>query len=276
MYEDLRSLERELDDDYETLGFSPSLSFDEIAHGWRKLPPAPEPYLRSRSLWPLTRFESGCLRSLENFPFKTTTERASSVSKQTREHFDNAMIASITVRGRLVGFQALLLDRNWSFARTVEGDTKSVKIRITILPRRSKPETRWKSDQEFLQKHEHRLSRAAIARLKERSYKVLQPPEGVVALNPAIDGRIAVAEGIETAMSFTRLTGIPCWARLGVPLVKRFKPPDFIKRLDLAQDRDERGEEIWKFWRQRLPFAGRFLPDPEFNDFNDEWRARNG
>lgn len=55
------------------------------------------------------------------------------------------------------------------------------------------------------------------------------------------DGVLAVAEGIETALAFTQLHAIPCWAALSAPGLQTFELPPGVKRLIIAADGDEPG-----------------------------------
>ncbi len=85
--------------------------------------------------------------------------------------------------------------------------------------------------------------------------------------------RLAIAEGIETALAFTRLTGCPCWAALSASLMPSVWIPEGVERVYIAADNDPAGERA----AQRL--AGRLVNDgvaawivrPEHgNDWNDD------
>ena len=54
-------------------------------------------------------------------------------------------------------------------------------------------------------------------------------------------GRLGIAEGIETALSFTALYGVPCWAALSAVSLERFEPPPGLSQLIVAADHDENG-----------------------------------
>jgi phage/plasmid primase-like uncharacterized protein len=62
-------------------------------------------------------------------------------------------------------------------------------------------------------------------------------PGAAVRLFPARD-TVAVAEGIETSLAVTQLTGIPCWATVNAGLMAEFVPPDGIRRVLIYADRD--------------------------------------
>lgn len=55
-------------------------------------------------------------------------------------------------------------------------------------------------------------------------------PGSAVRLGPVCD-MLACAEGVEDALSVTKLTGIPCWASTGTRLMEQFNPPEGVKKL---------------------------------------------
>jgi putative DNA primase/helicase len=57
------------------------------------------------------------------------------------------------------------------------------------------------------------------------------------------DNALAVAEGIETALSFGALAGVPTWAALSAAGLKGFEPPLGITHLIIAADGDKAGME---------------------------------
>lgn len=90
--------------------------------------------------------------------------------------------------------------------------------------------------------------------------------------------RLGLAEGIETALSVTRLFGLPCWATLGAGRFSRIALPDEVEAVDLFLDNDAAGRRIEA--RAREAFAPRrveaHLPRVEGADWNDVLRAREG
>lgn len=65
----------------------------------------------------------------------------------------------------------------------------------------------------------------------------------VVQLAPFPEGdALAVAEGIETALSYRDLSGAPTWAALSTSGLRRFMPPRGVKLLIVAADSDDGGE----------------------------------
>ena len=65
--------------------------------------------------------------------------------------------------------------------------------------------------------------------------------QGAVRLRPPEDGTLGWAEGIESAMAATQLTGFPCWATLGTERFGRVALPPTVTRLILFLDNDAGG-----------------------------------
>jgi putative DNA primase/helicase len=63
----------------------------------------------------------------------------------------------------------------------------------------------------------------------------------VVHLASPVNGELAVAEGLETALSYRDLTGTPTWAALSTAGFASFLPPHGLKRLIIAADGDSAG-----------------------------------
>lgn len=51
--------------------------------------------------------------------------------------------------------------------------------------------------------------------------------------------KIAVAEGIESALAYHAITGIPCWATTSATQLSRFEPPEGVKHVVVAGDNDK-------------------------------------
>ena len=97
--------------------------------------------------------------------------------------------------------------------------------------------------------------------------------EGAVRILPPRDGLLGWAEGIETAMSATLLTGIPCWALLGTGRFARVALPAAVTRLVLFLDHDSAGRRAEALVRQAGHCGGvtldvRYPPRPG-SDWND-------
>ena len=65
--------------------------------------------------------------------------------------------------------------------------------------------------------------------------------QGAVRLRPPREGTLGWAEGIESALAATQLTGISCWATLGTERFARVVLPQGVRRLVLFLDNDAGG-----------------------------------
>lgn len=65
-------------------------------------------------------------------------------------------------------------------------------------------------------------------------------------------GRLAVAEGIETALSFQTLFNTPTWAALSSSGIEAFRPPRHVSQLLIAADGDDAGRRAAEKLRNRL------------------------
>lgn len=94
----------------------------------------------------------------------------------------------------------------------------------------------------------------------------------VVRLGAVAPGEdLAIAEGIETALSFRDLNSMPCWAAMSAGGLRHFTPPPGIGRLFIAADGDKAGIEagtaLGERLSRRLPVT--MLSAPEGQDWND-------
>lgn len=80
--------------------------------------------------------------------------------------------------------------------------------------------------------------------------------KGAVRLCPPANGVLGLAEGIETAMAATLLTGIPCWATLGSERFARVALPRGVGRLILFLDNDRAGRRAAKCTLRALAPTG--------------------
>lgn len=83
---------------------------------------------------------------------------------------------------------------------------------------------------------------------------------------------LAIAEGIETALSAYKVGGKPTWAALNTALLAKFEPPPSVHRLHIYADRDAAGLEAAIHLREHL--EGRcdvetHIPPAPFGDWND-------
>lgn len=63
------------------------------------------------------------------------------------------------------------------------------------------------------------------------------PKGAAVRLTPAAD-TLGIAEGIETALAATALTGIPCWSAVNANLLANWAPPEGVQRVVVFADND--------------------------------------
>ena len=63
------------------------------------------------------------------------------------------------------------------------------------------------------------------------------PPGSAIRLTEPAES-MGIAEGIETAMSASILTGVPTWSAISAPLLKQFQPPKICNFLTIFADND--------------------------------------
>jgi putative DNA primase/helicase len=93
-----------------------------------------------------------------------------------------------------------------------------------------------------------------------------------VTLSPPRDV-LAVAEGIETALSFQILSGIPTWSCLSSGGIERFCPPPGVKKIVIGADHDKAGIKAAQVLFNRMEEQGievkSIFPDIPGQDWND-------
>jgi putative DNA primase/helicase len=101
---------------------------------------------------------------------------------------------------------------------------------------------------------------------------------GAVRLRRPEAGMLGLAEGVETAMAATLLTGIPCWATLGTERFGRIALPPAARRLILFLDNDRGGHRAGKLALEALGSSGMVIeirrPESRGADWNDVLLAR--
>lgn len=96
-----------------------------------------------------------------------------------------------------------------------------------------------------------------------------------IKLFQPIDGKLVLAEGIETALAFNIATQIPAWATISAVGMEKIKVPDSILEVVIAVDHDEngRGQKAAFILSQRLLSEGRnvkrVMPSKVGYDFAD-------
>lgn len=112
-----------------------------------------------------------------------------------------------------------------------------------------------------------------LARFDQPRRALGRPGSGAVRLAPPREGRLGLAEGIETALSAMQLFDIPCWATLGNERFGLVTIPESVTELYLFIDADAGGELAEARAREAFTNEGRtiFTRRPEQNgtDWND-------
>jgi putative DNA primase/helicase len=100
----------------------------------------------------------------------------------------------------------------------------------------------------------------------------LGPIRGGAARLASAGETLALAEGIETALSVQQATGIPTWAALGTANLLRVELPAIVREIIICADADSAGEKAAQEAARRFLRDGRrvriALP-ASANDFND-------
>ncbi|HTO78648.1 MAG TPA: toprim domain-containing protein [Methylocystis sp.] len=102
-------------------------------------------------------------------------------------------------------------------------------------------------------------------------------PLGAGALRLAPAARhIGLAEGLETAWAAMLLHGLPVWAVLGAKRYLKVALPEAVERVTIFADNDAPGLSQAEKFREarRRPEVGIVTPEPRFDDFATQWRAR--
>ena len=109
------------------------------------------------------------------------------------------------------------------------------------------------------------------APLKEPKIMLGQASGGVVKLCEATE-TVALAEGIETALSVAQMTENPVWAALSAGNLKSLLLPKHILSVDIFADGDEAGKDAATTAARRLSIEGRsvrIIAAPDGQDFNN-------
>lgn len=80
----------------------------------------------------------------------------------------------------------------------------------------------------------------------DRSRLMFGPMAGAALRTAAVspDGTLGVAEGLETAGSYSILRSVPTWAAFSTAGIEGFDPPINVRRLLIAADNDENGAGV--------------------------------
>jgi hypothetical protein len=99
---------------------------------------------------------------------------------------------------------------------------------------------------------------------------------GAVRLHDGpVGGTLALAEGIESALSYSRLKGVLAWACLSAIGLERVDLPSNVRRVIVAADGDETGQRAARALRERLSRRCEVAldPAPTGRDWNDVLEA---
>jgi hypothetical protein len=101
---------------------------------------------------------------------------------------------------------------------------------------------------------------------------------GAVRVAPPVQGRLGLAEGIESALSAMQLFGIPCWATLGNERFGLVSIPESVRELFLFIDNDAGGAHAEERALKAYAAPDRVIHSrapvsPGF-DWNDELKLR--
>lgn len=116
---------------------------------------------------------------------------------------------------------------------------------------------------------------------KDSKLSLGQVKRGAIRLAPAA-GEVCLAEGMETALSLQRMSGVPTWASAGSTMLPAMVLPADIRTVTIGADADPAGERTAQEAAAVLIEQGRTVhiirPAPGFDDFNSEHQAeaRNG
>lgn len=110
--------------------------------------------------------------------------------------------------------------------------------------------------------------------------KIITPVQkisgGAIRLKRIEFNHLGIAEGIETALSVTKMYGIPCWSVMSSNGIETFQPPEGIRSLTIFADNDSSftGQAAAYACAKRLTVKGYRvdveMPDERDTDYNDE------
>ena len=112
----------------------------------------------------------------------------------------------------------------------------------------------------------------------ETQRQVKGPSKGCAIRLCPVAGTLAVAEGIETALSFMQASGIPTWSAGSAGGLRSVNLPPEVSHVVIAADGDERGEAAAFFAANRFRKQGRTAEvyrAPAGKDFNDLLRENS-
>ena len=94
---------------------------------------------------------------------------------------------------------------------------------------------------------------------------------GAVRLTAPRDGRLGLAEGIETALSAIQIFGVPCWATLGNERFGLVTIPESVRELHLFVDNDRGGDLAEERGREGYRQEGRRILAKRPANLDTDW-----
>ncbi|TCD04132.1 virulence protein [Erythrobacteraceae bacterium CFH 75059] len=94
---------------------------------------------------------------------------------------------------------------------------------------------------------------------------------GAVRLAPPRQGRLGLAEGIETALSAMQIFGVPCWATLGNERFGLVTIPESVRELHLFVDNDRGGDLAEERGREAYRDEGRRILAKRPPNLDTDW-----
>lgn len=119
-------------------------------------------------------------------------------------------------------------------------------------------------DGEIVTLHRTYLSQSGGKARVESARKMMSVPDnksvvgGAIRMGSPVDGVLGVAEGLETALSGFRATGIPTWSLVNTTLLEGFEPPQDVHTVIIWADKDKShaGERSANVLKSRLEGQG--------------------
>ena len=121
----------------------------------------------------------------------------------------------------------------------------------------------------------HDGAKAAVSSAKKIITPVGKMAGCAIRLAEPNSGILAIAEGIETALAFSLLKHIPCWAATNATFLAQFEPPEGVSTVIVAGDNDANyaGQHAAYSLANRLHMRGKevcvLIPDAEGTDWAD-------
>lgn len=108
------------------------------------------------------------------------------------------------------------------------------------------------------------------------SRKMLAPQSGGCVRLCESAPTLAIAEGIETALSFTKLHGVPCWAARSATGLEQWRPPSGVQHVIIAADADAQGLKSADVLKKMLGMFAcvDIAAAPDGQDWNDVLRGK--